>query len=106
MPKIVISLHEDFDGKGVYVYCSTDIKNKLETILPKLNVKLVDSAYGDKASNGVISDTEDPYHGTLEEQLSKMNISYCTVETPTKWSYEKRANIHRQVVSALIEKAN
>jgi len=105
-PGVVISLHEDYDGEGVYVYCSSELSGLLKDILPKLNVTLVKSAYGDRAENGVITNSKDPYPGTLEQALDRMNIKHCTIETPTKWGYEERADIHRKIVSAIVKKLN
>lgn len=102
-PKLVISLHEDFDGEGVYVYCSENLKNKLTQLLPQLKIKLVKSAYGDRAENGVITNSKAPWHNTLESVLTKLNIPYCTIETPTKWDYNKRVSIHQKIIDALIK---
>jgi len=103
-PKVVISLHEDFEGKGVYCYCSNGIAPLLKDILPNLNIKLVKSAYGDKAENGVITDTKAPFPNSLEESLSKRNIEYCTIETPTKLNLKERAHIHKTIVKQILKK--
>lgn len=105
-PKLVISLHEDFDGQGVYCYCSEGIASILKDILPKLNVKLVKSAYGDKAENGVITNSNAPWPHTLEQALDKRHIEHCTIETPTKLDLEERAKIHTTIVRELLKRLN
>lgn len=103
-PKIVISLHEDFDGEGVYVYCSKNLGKFLQDLLPTLNVPLVDRAYGDKAINGVITDCKAPWHNTLEQSLEEFSISYCTIETPTIWNFNTRVSLHITITQAIIQK--
>jgi predicted deacylase len=101
-PQLVISLHEDDNARGVYVYCSSNISDQIKKILLKYNLPLAKSAYGDKTDNGVIDNGNQPYRGTLERALEKRNIPYCTIETPLHLDLGQRVNIFKKLVSELI----
>lgn len=101
-PTIVIDLHEDKDAKGVYVYCSKELSPSIKQILKQYELPLAKSACGDRVSDGVVDDGNLPVKGTLEKALSKRNILYCTLETPTKWKLEKRVEVLKQITNNII----
>jgi len=102
-PTLVISLHEDDETDGVYAYCSPEIHDKVKAALSKSLIPLADSAHGDMADKGVISDGNQPYKGTLERALRRRNIPYCTIETPcSDEDIEKRVKSLINIVSELI----
>jgi len=102
-PRIVIDLHEDVDARGVYVYCSKELSSEVKQILKEYELPLAKSACGDKVSDGVVDHGELPTKGTLEKALSKRNIPYCTLETPTKWELEKRVEVLKLLVVNIIK---
>jgi hypothetical protein len=102
---LVISLHEDDETDGVYAYCSPEIHDKVKAALSKSLIPLTDSAHGDMADKGVISDGNQPYKGTLERALRRRNIPYCTIETPcSDEDIEKRVKSLINIVSELINR--
>jgi predicted deacylase len=101
-PQLVISLHEDDNARGVYVYCSKQISNNIKKILLKYDLPLAKTAYGDRTDNGVIDNGKQPYKGTLEKALEKRNIPYCTIETPLHLNLEQRINIFKKLILELI----
>lgn len=102
-PKIVIDLHEDVDARGVYVYCSKELSQRFKDLLQRYKLPLAKSACGDKVSDGVVNNGHLPTKGTLEKALSKRDILYCTLETPTKWSLKKRVNVLKLLVDNIIK---
>ena len=101
-PRLVISLHEDDNARGVYVYCSANISDRIKKVLLKYNLPLAKSAYGDRTDNGVIDHGDQPYRGTLERALEKRNIPYCTIETPMSLELNQRVKIFHTVINDLI----
>jgi predicted deacylase len=102
-PSIVISLHEDDEVDGVYAYCSTDLEECIKKCLDGIDIKILKNAHGDKTDDGVITNGKQPYKGTLERALRRRNISYCTIETPSKKeSLEERITCLKQIVSNII----
>lgn len=103
-PKLVITMHEDIDAKGFYCYCSPEIDETMQSIVKELDLNTVDSIYGDKAENGVISNSKDPYQGSLEQALEKRGCLYCTLETPTNLDIKERVKIQIEVINKLLDK--
>ena len=102
-PTLVISLHEDDEVDGVYAYCSPEIEDKVKNALMKSKIQLAVKAHGDVTDQGVISNGQQPYKGTLERALKRRNIPYCTLETPcADEEFETRAKTLISVVSDLI----
>lgn len=101
-PRLVISLHEDDNARGVYVYCASNISNEIKKVLLKYNIPLAKSAYKDKTDDGVITHGRQPYKGTLERALNRRNIPYCTIETPMLLDLKQRVNIFRKIINDLI----
>lgn len=101
-PRLVIDLHEDVDSRGVYVYCTSSLTPKIQSILDKYKLPLAKSAMGDKVNKGVVDDGNLPSRGTLERALAKRGIPYCTLETPTAWPLGKRVKVLRMIVNALL----
>jgi predicted deacylase len=103
-PSVVISLHEDDEVDGVYAYCSPGLESKVSSCLSDINLSLANSAHGDKTKNGVIINGKQPYKGTLERALKRRNISYCTIETPSKEeNFENRVDCLKNIVHNLIK---
>jgi predicted deacylase len=102
-PRVVISMHEDCDGSGIYAYCNPEFKEQLKGILDGLDAPKAKSACGDDTEDGVISFGHLPTKGTLERALRKKGIPYCTLETPMDWEENERAdyleNIANQIIS-------
>lgn len=103
-PKIVIDLHEDKDARGVYAYCSIDLSDRVRKILNDYKLPLAKSACGDKVVDGVVDHGNLPTKGTLEKALSKRNIPYCTLETPMTWELQKRVEVLKLLVTAILKK--
>lgn len=101
-PKMVISLHEDNESKGVYVYSSEDLKETLQNILKKLGLPVVTMAENDRTSKGVITNGKQPYNGSLERALARRDIPYCTIETPVDWELAERISAMKHIVEELI----
>lgn len=102
-PKLVITMHEDVDAKGFYCYCSPELDETMQSIVKELKLNTIDSIYGDKANNGVISNSKDPYKGSLEEALTKRGHLYCTIETPTNIDINERVKIQIDIINKLID---
>jgi predicted deacylase len=103
-PSIVISLHEDDEVDGIYAYCSPDLEEHIKNCLSGIDIKILNQAHGDKTNDGVITNGKQPYKGTLERALKRRNISYCTIETPSKENFEKRVDCLKNIVSNIINK--
>ena len=102
-PSIVISLHEDDEVDGVYVYSSPDLEEYIKKCLDGIDLKILKNAHGDKADDGVITNGKQPYKGTLERALRRRNISYCTIETPSKnENLKKRVDCLKKIVFNII----
>jgi predicted deacylase len=102
-PSVVISLHEDDEVDGVYAYCSPELESEVSSCLNNIDLKLANSAHGDKTKNGVIVNGKQPYKGTLERALKRRNILYCTIETPSSLeNIEKRIDCLKNIVHNLI----
>lgn len=101
-PKVVISMHEDCDGSGIYAYCNPEFKESLKEILKKIDAPKAKSACGDKTDDGVISFGHLPTKGTLERALRKRGIPYCTLETPMDWNTKERADYLEKIANAII----
>lgn len=102
-PKLVITMHEDVDAKGVYCYCSPELDKTMQSIIKELNLNTVNSIYGDKAQNGVIANSKNPYKGSLEQALSKRGYLYCTLETPTNTDINERVKTQIDIINKLID---
>ena len=101
-PILVISLHEDDEVDGVYVYCSPYIKEQVKASLKDIDLPLASKAHTDETDEGVITKGKQPYEGTLERALEKRNIFYCTIETPSKENFEKRVDSMTKIVHNLL----
>jgi predicted deacylase len=102
-PSIVISLHEDDEVDGVYVYSSPDLEEYIKKCLDGIDFKILKNVHGDKAEDGVITNGKQPYKGTLERALRRRNISYCTIETPSKnENLKKRVDCLKKIVFNII----
>jgi predicted deacylase len=97
-PSIVISLHEDDEVDGIYAYCSPDLEEHIKNCLSEVDIKILKQAHGDETNDGVITNGKQPYKGTLERALRRRNISYCTIETPSKENFEKRVDCLKNIV--------
>lgn len=101
-PKVVISMHEDCDGNGIYAYCNPEFKDKLKDILNSIDAPKAKSACGDKTEEGVISFGHLPTKGTLERAMRKRGIPYCTLETPMDWDERERVNYLENIANKII----
>ena len=101
-PILVISLHEDDEVDGVYVYCSPYIKEQVKASLKDIDLPLASKAHTDETDEGVITKGKQPYEGTLERALERRNILYCTIETPSKENFEKRVDSMTKIVHNLL----
>jgi len=102
-PSIVISLHEDDEVDGVYVYSSPDLEEYIKKCLDGIDFKILKNVHGDKTDDGVITNGKQPYKGTLERALRRRNISYCTIETPSKnENLKKRVDCLKKIVFNII----
>lgn len=101
-PYMVISLHEDDEVDGLYAYCSSEIESVIKNALKKSNFKLANSAHNDNTNDGVITNGDQPYKGTLEKALKRRNILYCTIETPSKENFEKRVDCMKKIINIIV----
>jgi len=101
-PRVVIALHEDCDGSGIYAYCNPEFKEKLKDILASIHAPKAKSACGDKTEDGVISFGHLPTKGTLERAMRKRGIPYCTLETPMDWDKNERADYLETIANKII----
>jgi predicted deacylase len=103
-PYMVIDLHEDNEVDGVYAYCSPELENIVKSCLTNIELNIAKTAHGDKTNQGVIVNGKQPYKGTLERALTKRNILYCTIETPSNIeNFQKRVDTLKSIVHNLIK---
>ncbi len=105
-PDILLSLHEDDNVDGFYLYPSDDIdysivnyfKDFLHTIFDPISNKTI---YGDKVKNGVVvSMGKKPKHyASMEKFFEKSGIPNVTLEIPGSVSFKKRTSAYGDIIT-------
>ena len=103
--RISVCMHEDYDGQGIYLYApggrqkvmkiADAVLSATEKIIPRDQRKKID---GRRCTNGMIFPrlSKPPVEGIPEALFLYRNCGRVnfTVETPSEWSIQLRANAH------------
>lgn len=106
----VLTLHEDGEHKGVYLYSSSkDLKPLCKDILlaasQHIPINTNDKIFGDNAENGMIfDDSSKPKHiHSIEYYVEQKGIDCITFETPQNVDLQVRIKAQVETIGAVIQ---
>lgn len=102
---LILSLHEDSNADGFYLYPSEGIEKSIVSYLKKFLHTIFDpisnkTIYGDKVKNGVVvSMGKKPKHyASMEKFFEKQGTPNVTLEIPGDLSLGKRVDAYRDIL--------
>lgn len=101
-PNLLLSLHEDQNVNGFYLYPSKQMPlsatNKIQKFLLKSLDPIVDGKiYGDTVKDGIVFDpnvSKPKHRNSMEYFFEKQKIPNITIELPSKIALDKRSKIY------------